>query len=173
MPRRPTRKTSPIRTQKNLCNSRVFKRPLAPGPASAVAATNSGDARAGAESRARLPQEYLTLAAFQHQERYVSVPVIFAGQKGTRCGARLPQFRDCPRNCKRRATADNCHWRITRREGQPEPRPASQETCRDAHPACGAGRAYRLRLLRRGDIKCLPSGGVLRTSMVTTRRGSG
>jgi hypothetical protein len=55
------------------------------------------------------------------------------GEKGIRCGVGYSrQFRDCPRNCKRRATPDATvpAPRISAGMGRRgKPRPASQETC--------------------------------------------
>src|SRR5262245_23709891 len=44
-------------------------------------------------------------------------------------GAALSQRRGCPRNCKRRAARQSCHWATGKAAQSKDPRAMSQETC--------------------------------------------
>ena len=79
-----------------------------------------------------------------------------------RCG-HIAQIRSCPRNCKRRASAE-CHWASPgRRRAGDDPR--SQETCRHQLNA-GAGRGALDRFLRVGSASLACAAARTRESML-------
>ncbi len=70
------------------------------------------------------------------------MPTVFFGPDGfaVRVKGNAVKIRDCPRNCTRRVRLEHCHWDTYAREGPAKLRPASQETCRGAHPVvCAEG----------------------------------